>query len=154
MAKKNFIQFLSDTERYEELDALTQLVKDYYTSDENDDFNETNVENTFNDMIVELFSQMNEKYSTTDEDDIITEETIYAACNEGDDINDVVDRLEQLGNLKFVDEKIDDGLDEDCEDEYLMMSSYTLSTDNQDFYIRLYYGNNTHTLSCAFVNEE
>lgn len=44
--------------------------------------------------------------------------------------------------LKFVDEKIDEGIDEG-EDEYLMMSSYDFAYRGVNFYLRVYYGNNT-----------
>ena len=58
--------------------------------------------------------------------------------------------LESHGTVKFVDEKIDDGVtDADNDDEYVMMRSYDLTTNTgEQFYVRLYYGNNTRLFTC------
>ena len=69
------------------------------------------------------------------------------------DVEEAKEALEELGEVRFVDEKIDDGVDDDdCEDEYVMMRSYDLKTkDGEKFYIRLYYGNNTYLFTAYDV---
>lgn len=63
------------------------------------------------------------------------------------DINDAVKALqENFKKVKFVDEKIDDGLDDG---DYLMMSSY----DVDDFYVRLYYPQQTREVTDIQVYE-
>ena len=66
-----------------------------------------------------------------------------------DTLEEAEDALEKFGTIKFVDEKIDDGLDDDCEDEYLMLRCYNLyptDTSLKSCYVKLYYGNNTMEL--------
>ena len=63
---------------------------------------------------------------------------------EGEDISDAPDILRQFGKVSFCDEKIDNGCDDE-EDEYVMMRSY----DVEEFYVRIYYGNNTRIISCV-----
>ena len=65
-----------------------------------------------------------------------------ALALEGKDVDAAPDILKQFGEVRFVDEKIDDGCDSD-EDEYVMMRSY----DAGEFYVRIYYGNNTRTVT-------
>lgn len=75
---------------------------------------------------------------------------------EESDVDTVVDMLKFYGDVRFVDEKIDDGVDDDeCEDEYVMMRSYDLKTpDGHKFYIRLYYGNNSYKFTAYDYEEE
>lgn len=75
---------------------------------------------------------------------------------EDSDVDEVVDMLKFYGEVRFVDEKIDDGVDDDeCEDEYVMMRSYDLKTpDGHKFYIRLYYGNNSYKFTAYDYEEE
>lgn len=54
--------------------------------------------------------------------------------------------------LHFCDEKIDDGCD-DPDDEYVMMHSYDLKGE-KNYYIRIYYGNNTMKMGCYDVDEQ
>lgn len=69
------------------------------------------------------------------------------------DINSVEDILSKYGELRFCDEKIDEGIDdEDSEDEYLMMQSYELTlTDGTDYYIRIYFGDNTREITSISI---
>ena len=78
------------------------------------------------------------------------------ASLEDSDVDEVVDMLKAHGEVKFVDEKIDDGVDDDeSEDEYVMMRSYNLTTpDGHKFYIRLYYGNNSYKFTAYDYEEE
>lgn len=72
-------------------------------------------------------------------------------CNNliGRDINSAEDILARYGEVRLCDEKIDEGIDdEDSEDEYLMMQSYELKlADGTDYYIRIYFGNNTREIT-------
>lgn len=65
------------------------------------------------------------------------------------DIDSVEDILAQYGKVRFCDEKVDDGIDdEESGDEYLMMQSYELTTkDDTDYYIRIYFGDNTRVIT-------
>ena len=67
----------------------------------------------------------------------------------GKDIADAEDILSQFGKVSFMDEKIDDGCDdEESEDEYVMMRSYNVGKK----YVRIYYGNNTCTIGDVSVS--
>ena len=69
----------------------------------------------------------------------------------GKDIADAEDILSQFGKVRFVDEKIDDGCDEDgSEDEYVMMRSFNVDGK----YVRIYYGNNTCTIGSVSVSNQ
>lgn len=74
--------------------------------------------------------------------------------NENEDIATVAEQLKSLGNLRFIDETIDDGIDdENCEDEYIIKRVYTLTAqDGNEYDIRLYYGNNTMELTYYTVS--
>lgn len=71
----------------------------------------------------------------------------------GEDVGYAEDMLCKFGKTRFVDAKIDDGLD-DGEDEYLMMRSFDVKVEGFDkpFYVRLYYGNNTYTFSTFTIS--
>lgn len=55
-----------------------------------------------------------------------------------ENIDDAEEIMAKYGDVRFVDEKIDDGCD-DGEDDYVMMRSYNVG----EYYVRIYYGNNT-----------
>lgn len=60
------------------------------------------------------------------------------------DVDEVKSDIESMfGEMKFIDEKIDDGCDDDEDDNYVMMRSYDFTYKGVDFYIRLYYGDCT-----------
>lgn len=64
-----------------------------------------------------------------------------------DDVNDVIECLKiWFDDVKFVDEKIDDGCDDEGEDTYVMMRSYDIKKGDKLFYLRLYYGDCTMTV--------
>lgn len=71
----------------------------------------------------------------------------------GRDIDSAEDILARYGELRFCDEKIDEGIDdEDSEDGYLIMRSYELTlTDGTDYYIRLYFGDNTRKITSISI---
>lgn len=63
-------------------------------------------------------------------------------------IDDAEGILAGLGRVKFVDEKIVDGSD-DPDDDYVMLHSYDLylkENDQEERYVRIYYGNNTRII--------
>lgn len=73
---------------------------------------------------------------------------------DGLDVDDAEEKLQTLGKLRCVDEKIDDGIDdEECEDEYVMMRLYELHSKDGVFDIRLYYGNNTFEVTYHTVDK-
>lgn len=62
-------------------------------------------------------------------------------------ISDVEDIFtKHCKSFRFVDEKIDDGL-EDCEDEYLMKKCYEVHLTFGKYYVNFYYGNNTQEIT-------
>lgn len=77
----------------------------------------------------------------------LNEDTILSICTDGRPLEEVEKDLFALG-ATLSDEDIDDGCD-DGEDEYVMKRLYTLST----FDIRLYYGNNTRTISYQTITD-
>ena len=80
-------------------------------------------------------------------DEGVDEITIYKALV-NKDIIDAEDILSQFGKVTFVDEKIDDGCDEEgSEDEYVMMRSFNVGYK----YVRIYYGNNSGTIGDVSV---
>ena len=83
-------------------------------------------------------------------------EAITGICN-GLDVELVKDHLTNLlkAEVKFVDEKIDDG----CmtkEDQYVMMRSYNVNLPiyNTSYYCRFYYGNNTKIVADIEIEKE
>lgn len=65
-------------------------------------------------------------------------------------------KLERYGTLQFVDEKIDEGIDDDdTDDEYLMMRSYDfVSKDGTEkYYIKLYYGDKSEELGYYTIQD-
>lgn len=66
----------------------------------------------------------------------------------GESIDDAKDILSEFGEVSFVDEKIDDGSDDE-DDNYVMMRSY----DVDNLYVRIYYGDNTREIGCVDVEE-
>jgi len=66
----------------------------------------------------------------------------------GKSIDDAPDLLAQFGEVSFVDEKIDDGSDDEG-DDYVMMRSYNVGK----HYVRIYYGDNSRTIGCVEVDE-
>ncbi len=82
-------------------------------------------------------------------------ERITDALDTSLDLESAETALKKFGTIKFVDEKIDEGIDdEDCEDEYLMLRTYDfVSKDGiEKYYIKLYYGNNTEELTYFTIN--
>lgn len=75
------------------------------------------------------------------------EDKIYDALI-GESIDDAKDILSEFGEVSFVDEKIDDGSDDE-DDNYVMMRSY----DVDNLYVRIYYGDNTREIGCVDVEE-
>lgn len=66
-------------------------------------------------------------------------------------IEKAVTALSLFGTPKFVDEKIDDGCDENEDgDTYVMMRSY----DVDKYYVRIYYGDNSGIIGCVDVEED
>lgn len=76
------------------------------------------------------------------------EDIVYELCNNVD-IDVAEDNLAKIGRLKFVDEKIDDGIGgNNSKDSYVKLRSYDLTTkDGAAYYIRLYYGDYTRIVS-------
>ncbi len=69
----------------------------------------------------------------------------------GKDIADAEEILWKFGKVRFVDEKIDDGCDDEgSEDEYVMMRSYNVG----NHYVRIYYGNNSGTIGDVSVSNQ
>ena len=70
------------------------------------------------------------------------------------DIDEAIENLEMVcDEVRFVDEKIDDGCD-GCEpDNYVMMRSYDVSKDNYSYYLRLYYGDVTREIGSMEITE-
>lgn len=72
---------------------------------------------------------------------------------EGKDIDDAEDILKKFGEPEFVDEKIDDGAD-DNENKYIMLRSYTLKLkNNEELYIRISFGDETREISNIDINK-
>lgn len=63
---------------------------------------------------------------------------------EGTHIEDAENELSQFGTVRFVDEKISDGLDDG---DYLMMRSF----DVNDIYVRLFYAQSDGLISCVEI---
>lgn len=75
-------------------------------------------------------------------------EKVKDALMELEDIADADEVLCQFGKVEFVDVKIDDGLDDDGEDKYLMMRAYEVCFNEDDsIYVRLYYGDNSRKIT-------
>lgn len=71
-----------------------------------------------------------------------------------DDVDDVIDCLKVwFDDVRFIDEKIDDGCDEGEDDTYVMMRSYDIKKGNDMFYLRLYYGDCTMTVGSFDLKE-
>ena len=67
----------------------------------------------------------------------------------GENIDDAEDILSQFGKVRFVDESIDDGIDDDdSEDEYVMMRSYDVGK----IHVRIYYGDNSGLIGCINID--
>lgn len=50
--------------------------------------------------------------------------------------------------------KYDDGIDDDDEDEYVMCCSFYVRFKNQDYwYVRIYYGNNSYKVGYVDIND-
>ena len=61
-----------------------------------------------------------------------------------EDIDEIVEVLKVwFDDVRFVDEKIDDGCDESEEDDYVMLRSYDITKNGKRYYLRLFYGDNT-----------
>lgn len=57
-----------------------------------------------------------------------------------EDIEDVVRELDGFQGLETVDEKIDDGCDDDSGNTYVMMRSFDIDYKGETFYCRFFYG--------------
>lgn len=73
------------------------------------------------------------------------------------DIDNLISNLSSMKNdgirsVEFVDEKIDDGSDDDY-NEYIMMRSYDIDYKGHSYYVRFFYGNNDREVGCYEVNE-
>ena len=67
----------------------------------------------------------------------------------GSYIHDFVDQLSNqpgVNDIRFVDEKIEDGLYHSL-DKYLMQRSYAVNYRNHEFYVDVNYGNNTREIT-------
>ena len=61
------------------------------------------------------------------------------------------DLTELVGcRVRCYDTKIDDGVDGDSEDEYVMLSAFEI--DNSNIIVRVYYGNNTGEIGYVSIN--
>ena len=68
------------------------------------------------------------------------------------DIDDAISGIKgEVDNVRFVDEKIDDGLDNGA---YLMMRSYDIFLGDYKAYARFYYGNDDYVVTCVMVDED
>lgn len=67
------------------------------------------------------------------------------------DIDDVVEGLGKLGVVKFVDEKIDNLLDDDT---YLYMRSYDVVVDSINYYVRLYFQKEDYIVTSITIREK
>ena len=74
------------------------------------------------------------------------------SCNTMDAVQKILDILTYDTDYNFVDEKIDDGCDYG-EDEYVMMTSYNFFVEDETYYVRFYYGNNTLEIGNVDVSE-
>jgi hypothetical protein len=73
-------------------------------------------------------------------------------CETMDEVETILDtQQEGFGkDYRFVDEKIDDGSDDE-EDPYVMMRSYDFYVEGEEDerHTRFYYGNNTRKIGCV-----
>ena len=67
-----------------------------------------------------------------------------------DEIKEEISKVTNT-SVKFVDEKIDDGCDDNSSDDYVMQASY--KADEYDGYIDVYYGNNTRIIGYVAFTE-
>ena len=80
---------------------------------------------------------------------------ILNGCKKMNEVEEILDNLQYGVDFAFVDEKIDDSCYDDCEDEYVMMRSYTFYLENgMQFYVRFYYGNNTGEIGTYEAKDE
>jgi hypothetical protein len=66
---------------------------------------------------------------------------------DGVSVEDILKQVEHLIGKELIqyDEKIDNGIDDkECEDEYVICSCY--STKDDDFTLKIYFGNNTQQI--------
>lgn len=73
----------------------------------------------------------------------------FYGCDTFDEVEKLLGDLKEGDDYKFVDEKIDDGIDdEDCEDEYIIKSCYYFYVEGEDeeYSIDFCYGNNTRIM--------
>ena len=69
------------------------------------------------------------------------------------DVDDAEEILKKYGDVRYCDEGIDDGIDDDdSEDEYLMYKSFDIFDGKQTYHVILYYGNNTFELTDYRIN--
>ena len=70
------------------------------------------------------------------------------------DIDDAEILLKKYGDVRYCDEGIDDGIDDDdSEDEYLMYKSFDVSDGKKSYHITFYYGNNTFEVTDYRINK-
>ena len=69
-------------------------------------------------------------------------------CENMSNVEEILDTQVSGEDYDFVDEKIDDGCDDDEDDEYVMMRSYNFFVEGTTHYVRFYYGDNTWEIGC------
>lgn len=80
---------------------------------------------------------------------------ILTECKKISDVEEILDDLQYGVDFEFVDDKIDNACDDDSEDEYVRMRSYTFYLENgKQFYVRFYYGNNTGEIGTYDTKDE
>lgn len=93
---------------------------------------------------------------TQEEIDAIYDEVDELCMRSQGDLDDMVDKIKSYLNteLKYVDGWIDDGCGEDEEDGYVMGVSYDFTYKGVDFYLRIFYGDNTREVGTYDLRED
>ena len=68
-----------------------------------------------------------------------------------DDAIEIIKNTDGVRKVEMVDEKIDDGCDDNEHNDYVIMRSYNIDYKGRSFYVRFYYGDCDGLIGCYDV---